>query len=801
MNGMKPEAYIGKPQPGLKNTRLVSGKGRYVNDVNLPAMTYMAVQRSPHAHARILSIDDSEARKLPGVVDVVTGEEVRRETNPLPTMLDTRALDDKKGLSLYALSTDRVRFVGEPVAAVVAEDRYTARLAADRIHVSYEPLPAVTDPEQGMRPDAPLVEPSWKDNVLIRRQHRHGDAAKAFAEAAGVAEGVATASRITSAPIEPRGYVAAFDPYNELLTLWASTQDPHPLRNFLADTIRLSENHIRVIQADVGGAFGIKIPLFPEEVLIAYLSKKLKRPIKWIEDRLEHFQVCGHARDVRFRYRAAFRGDGSVTGLDIKITADIGAPSALLGWASAFATWLCLPGPYKIPNITTELYAVVTNKCPWNAVRGFGKDAASYVMERIMDDVARRLSKDRAEIRFRNFIQPNEFPYRSPTGAMLDSGNYPEVLRKLLAMADYEKFRDYQREERKNGRCIGLGIGMELMPEGAAQPGARVTAGFDGATLRVSPTADVSVFTGVTSPGSGNETAIAQIVADTLGCDLKRVKVVQGDTEICPWGLGNHSARSVMYGGGAAKLAAEEIREKMMNFAARMMEVAPGDLDVQDGRIFVKGVRDRSVTFEQVALQAYRHAYGRDMEGLEPALETTRFFRMGNVVHQPKGDEGFNAYPVWANGGAACIVEVDPETGLLKILRFCFVHDGGKIINPLLAEANLHGGLTQGVGNAVYEQILYDDDGQLLTGTFMDYTIPTCMEAPVYELAHCETPSPFAPFGAKGIGESGIGAALGALSGAVEDAFPELALRINFLPLTPHRIWKAIRDAKRGGEV
>ncbi|MBI4528117.1 MAG: xanthine dehydrogenase family protein molybdopterin-binding subunit [Deltaproteobacteria bacterium] len=795
---MKSEGYIGKPHPGLKNTRLVSGKGRYVDDVRLAPMTYMAVHRSPHAHARILSIDDSEARRLPGVLDVVTGEEIKRQTNPLPTMLDTRAEGDKQALKLHALSADRVRFVGEAIAAVVAEDRYTARLAADRISVRYEPLPAVTDPEQGMQPDAPLVEPAWKDNVLIRRHHQHGDVAKAFEEAAGIAEGRVRLSRITSSPIEPRGYVAAYDPYNELLTFWASTQDPHPLRNFLADTIHLPENQIRVIQGDVGGAFGIKIPLFPEEVLIAYLSKKLKRAVKWIEDRTEHFQACGHARDVSFRYRAAFREDGGVTGLEIRIMADIGAASALLGWASAFATWLCLPGNYKIPDIKTELYAVVTNKCPWNAVRGFGKDAASYVMERIMDDVARRLGKDRAEIRFRNFLQPHEFPYRSPTGAMLDSGNYPEVLRRLLALVDYEKFRDYQQEERKNGRCIGLGIGMELMPEGVAQPGARVTAGFDGATVRVSPSGDVTVLTGVTSPGSGNETAIAQIVADTLGCDLKRVKVVQGDTEICPWGLGNHSARSVMYGGGAAKMAAEEIREKMKNFAARMMEVAPEDLEVQHGRIFVKGVRHRSVTFEEVALQAYRYAYRPDAVALEPALETTRYFRMGNVVHQPKGDEGFNAYPVWANGGAACIVEVDPETGLLKILRFCFVHDGGTLINPLLAEANLHGGLTQGVGNALYEQIVYDEAGQLLTGTFMDYTIPTCVEAPVYEIGHCETPSPFAPFGAKGIGESGIGATLNALTGAVEDAFPELSLRIDSLPLTPHRVWKAIQDAKGG---
>jgi carbon-monoxide dehydrogenase large subunit len=378
---------------------------------------------------------------------------------------------------------------------------------------------------------------------------------------------------------------------------------------------------------------------------------------------------------------------------------------------------------------------------------------------------------------------------------MLDSGDYGEALRTVLDMADYESFPELQEEARREGRYIGLGIGQELIPEGCSMPGSLLLNGCDGTEVRVSPTGEVTVLTGVTSPGSGNETGIAQIVADALGCKLERVRVIQGDTEACPWGFGNYSARSIIIGGSAAHLAASEVREKMLRVAGNMLEAAPEDLEAADGCVAVRGTPDRSLTIEQVAAEVYRNPHGPNMEGIEPALEAQRHFRIGNVYHQPEKQGRFSAYPSWPNGVAACVVEVDPETGVVEILRFCMVHDAGKIVNPLLADANLQGGIAQGIGAALYEEIAYDEYAQPLTATFMDYTIPTAVELPSFELGHQETLTPFTPLGTKGVGESGVGAPLGALTSAVENALPHLDLRLTELPLTPARVWSAIQKA------
>ena len=475
--------------------------------------------------------------------------------------------------------------------------------------------------------------------------------------------------------------------------------------------------------------------------------------------------------------------------------ADVGAPTALNGWGMSFVTWFCLPGPYKIPNGETELLTAITNKGPWNAYRGFGKDAAAFVMDRIVDEVAKATGLETTEVRFRNFIPPEEFPYPQVSGAMLDSGNYAGALSQLLELVDYENFPKLQEEARREGRYIGLGIGQELTPEGCSMPGALALCGYDSTEVRVSPAGDVIVLTGVTSPGSGNETGIAQIVADTLGCELSRVRVVQGDTESCPFGSGNYSSRSVIMGGSAGYLAAGEVREKMLTIASRMLEAAHDDLDAAEGKIFVRGAPDRYVTIDDVAAQAYRFTHKDVMDGLEPGLEVTRYFKMPNVYHEPERQGRFSAYPSWPNGATACVVEVDPETGHVKILRYVMVHDAGKIINPLLAEAQLHGGITQGFGGAMYELVAYDDECQPLSTTFMDYTIPTAVEMPNFETGHQETPSPFTPLGTKGVGESGVGGTIGSLIAAIENALPHLDLHLNELPLMPERVWTAIQNA------
>jgi carbon-monoxide dehydrogenase large subunit len=780
---------------GLTNAQLAAGRGTFVSDVMLPDMTYLAFLRSPYAHARIRSVDASAARARPGVVAVLTGEDARRDMRPIPEGWNTREIG-AKGVSWYPLISDRVRYVGEVVAAVVAEDRWTASAALDDIVVDYEELPAVTDPIKAMEPGADLVEPDWGDNLLITRDWSAGDVDAAFAGAERVITGTVRSNRITGVSIEGRGCVASWDPYARKLTFWESTQNPHPLRSFLAETLDLPEGSIHVIQPHVGGAFGLKQPPFQEEPVVAYASRLLGRPVKWIEERWENFQATGHSRDTRFEYEVAFQADGRVTGLRIRTIADVGAPTALLGWGQSFVTAYSLPGVYDIPNTRVQLFVVVTNKCPWNSYRGFGKDAQSFVMDRIMDHVARETGLDRAQVRLRNFIPPDDFPHAQPSGAMLDSGNYEGALNRLLQRVDYEAFSERRERARSEGRRIGLGLGQELTPEGCAMPGALMISAYDGATVRIAPTGDVTILSGVTSPGCGNETAMAQIAADTLGCHIGSIRVIQGDTEVCPYGLGNYSSRGTMYGGSSVQIASTDLRNKLLEVAGSMLEAAPTDLDAVDGRIFVKGSEDRSVAFTAVVNEIYRHTFGKHAESVEPGLEATRYFRMGNVYHQPETQGRFSNYPAWPFGSSAVMVEVDPETGAVQILDYTLVEDAGTVINPLLVDANLHGGITQGIGSAMFESIQYDEAGQLQTATLMDYTIPTAVEMPNFDIEHQETPSPFTPMGMKGAGESGVGSALGALCSAIENAFPELDLQITELPLTPSRVWKQIRRAQ-----
>ena len=788
--------YVGTEVAGLNSRKLVAGHGRYTGDIHLDGMLSVAFLRSPHAHARIGKIDTGEALAVPGVVYVLTAKEVNHQLGPVTHTIDPEGMGARRA-QVYALPPEKVRFVGEPVAVVVAQDKYTARKAADLIAVDYEVLPPVVDCEAALEPGAPLIEPEWGDNQMGTQAFRRGDPERAFAEAEGMISGVVKTHRYLAAPIEPRAYVAAYDRFQERLTFWASTQNPHQLRACLADSLRIAEANIRVIQPDVGGGFGAKSPFYPDEVVIAYLAMKLGYPVKWVEERTEYFLAAGHAREERLYYEVAYRKDGGVTGLRVKVIADIGAPGTLLGCWMAWVTASCIPTVYKIANCDVQLRVAVTNKCPWNAYRGFGKEAATFLMERLMDEVASVTGLDRAFVRLKNYIQPEDFPYHQVSGAMLDSGNYPAAMERLLTMLDYQNFPREREVARGQGRHIGIGISHELMPGGCALPSS-LFSGYDGCTIRVTPSADIKVLTGVTSPGTGNETAIAQIVADTIGAELGRISVVQGDTEICPFGLGNFSSRCTMIGGAAGREAALDIRAKMFKVASRMLEVLPAELDAEDGRIFVKDAPCHAVTFADVTRAIYRESYGPHALDFEPGLEVTRYYRNPNSYHQthlhPYG--GLSTYPSWPYGVAGCVVEVDPDTGKVTILRYCYVHDAGKIVNPMLAEGNMHGGFAQGIGGALYENLAYDENGQLRTTTFYDYTIPTAADLPRFEVQHQETPSPFSPLGLKGVGESGIGAPLSAICSAVEDAFPELRLRFRETPLTPARVWEAIERAK-----
>ena len=792
---MAAASYIGQRHPGLTNRRLATGRGTYVGDVDLDGMLAMAVLRSPHASARIVSVDTARARAMPGVRYVVTGDEIRERTNPIPEGWDTSTIG-ANSVVWYALCVDRVRYVGEAVAAVVADDRWTAQLALAEIEVEYEPLPAVTDPVAALEPGSPLVEPGWGTNVRVARDLRAGDVAAARAAADGVVSGSLRTGRTTGVPLEPRGIVAAWDEDADLLTVWDSTQNPHPLRLYLAQTIGLRESQIKVIQPQVGGAFGLKQPTFQEEPLIAYLALRVGRPIRWIEERDENFLVTGHARDMAVRYQASYTDDGRVTGLELDILADVGAPTSLVGWGMAVSASGIVPGPYNIRNTRTRLTAVVTNTGPWNSYRGFGRDAANWWLERVMDHVADTLGLDRTAVRLRNLIGAHEFPYAREGGGIIDSGDYATAQRTAMELIGYEQFPAEQARARAEGRHLGVGIANELGSEGCAMPGSPMISAFDGATVRMSPSGEVTLLSGVTSPGSGNETGLAQIVAATIGVELDRVTVIQGDTSLCPWGLGNYSSRSIIIGGSAAELAAGDLRDKLLTVAANMLEANPEDLTIANGRVSLKGAPSRFVPVAEVAMEIYTFPYGPNAEGVEPGLEATRYFRAPNIYHQPATQGRFNAYPTWPSATVACVVEVDPDTGLVRILRHVVVDDSGTVVNPTLVEANLHGATAQAVGGALYEQIAYDQAGQLQTATLMDYTIPTAVELPSITVAHQHSPSPFTPLGTKGAGESAIGSALGALTSAIENALPGLGLRLTELPLTPNRVWRAIEQAR-----
>jgi carbon-monoxide dehydrogenase large subunit len=791
--------HVGTAYVGLNNRELAAGRGTFVGDIQLPGMAYLVVVRSVFAHARIVSVDVSAAQALEGVLAVMTGEEAPQVFKPIPEGWNTAEVGAKH-VDWYPLVHDRARYVGEAIAAVVADSPYTAHLASRLVDVEYEQLDPVTDPEAAMRDGAALVEPDWGDNLLCTRDWTTGDPDEAFRTAERVVSGRVRSERITGVSIEPRGVLASYDVGHGRLDFWESTQNPHPLRTFLAETLDMSESQIHVIQPNVGGGFGLKQPPFQEEPLVAHMSRVLGRPVRWIEERDENFQSTGHSRDVLFEYQAAFSNNGTITGLRAKVIADVGAPTALLGWGQSFVTGYCLPGVYRIPNNRIELFVVVTNKCPWNSYRGFGKDSASFLMDRVIEHVTRETGLPGVEVRRRNFIPADAFPYSQPSGAMLDSGDYQQVMATLLELADVAGFPAQQAAALAEGRRLGMGIGQELTPEGCAMPGAVMISAYDGATVRIAPSGDVTVLTGVTSPGCGNETAMAQIAADTLGCEFGRIRVVQGDTEICPYGLGNYSSRSTMYGGSAVQMSAGDLRDKLHRVAAKMLEVDSKDIEGFDGMLSVIGAPGRSVRFDEVVNQIYRYPFGAFAEDEEPGLEATRYFRMGNIYHQPEKQGRFSNYPAWPNGLAACVVEVDEETGHVKILRWFLVEDAGTIINPLLADANLHGAIAQGIGGAMYERIAYDEDGQLMTATLMDYTIPTAVELPLFDIRHVQTPSPFTPLGMKGIGESGVGSALGALCNAVENAFPELDLSLDSLILTPCSVWRAIRDARLAKE-
>jgi aerobic carbon-monoxide dehydrogenase large subunit len=774
-------SLVGSRIKRREDPRLIIGRGTYVDDIQLPRMTYAAILRSPYAHARIRSINVDKAKALPGVVAVMTGADLQGKNVPCGW-----TLPDIKVAPHPALAVGKVRYTGDAVAVVVAEERYIARDALDLIEVDFEPLPVVVDAEQAIQPGAPQLHDEVPNNTTFVWKVGGGDIDKAFREAEVVVKERIVNQRLIPNAIEPRGMVAQYTPGSGDLILWTATQIPHLVRLLLSMVIGVPEHKVRVIAPEVGGGFGSKLYLYPEEVIVATLARMTGRPVKWIEERRENYVATTHGRDQVQYVEVAAKRDGTITGLRVKSIANMGAylstfapgiPTILFG--------LMLAGNYRIPNIACEVTGVHTNTTLVDAYRGAGRPEATYLVERAVDLTARELGMDPAEIRRRNFVPANAFPHTTATGVTYDSGNYQPTLDKALEIAGYQQLRQEQERLRQEGKYLGIGVVtyVEICGMAPSQVLGAVGAGAGGwesATVRVHPTGKVTLYSGASSHGQGHETAFAQIVGDGLGIPLEDVEVVHGDTAQVQFGIGTFGSRSAAVGGMAAVMSVNKVEEKAKKIAAFLLEAAEADLVFESGQFFVKGTPGRGITIQQVAFAAYvPHKYPT---GLEPGLEATSFYDPSNFT--------------WPFGSHVAVVEVDPETGVIKLRRYIAVDDCGLVINPLLVDGQIQGGLAQGIAQALYEEAVYDENGQLVSGSLMDYAVPKADDLVNFELDRTETPSPVNALGVKGIGEAGTIASSAAIVNAVVDALAPLGVKHLDMPLKPERVWQAIQQAQ-----
>lgn len=772
---------IGARVKRREDPRLITGQGLYTDDVRLTDMLYMAVVRSPHAHAELKRVDTSPALKLPGVVAAFTGEDIPIDL-PTAAVLNPATPPPPHPV----LARGRVRHVGEAVAIVLAEDRYVARDAAELVEVEYEPLPAVTSVQAAVAPNAPRIHDAYPDNVYLRMPRTAGDYAAAARQAARLVRLNVVHQRINSAPMEPRSCVAQWHRGDQTLTVWSTTQIPHTLRDLLSTLLDIPSSRLRVIAPDVGGGFGAKLNLYPEEVLVPWAARRLGRPVKWTETRTECMLTLIHGRGQVNELEAAVAADGKILGLKARILADLGAYLQLNTALIPVLTVNMLVGPYDIPNVDCELVEVFTNLTPTDAHRGAGRPEATHQLERLIERIAAELGLDSAEVRRRNFVPPDQFPYTSAVGGVYDSGNYRAALDKALQLVNYPALREEQRRLREQGRYLGIGIASYVELTGVGPSRAFHGPFWESAVLRVDPDGTVTLISGAPSQGQGHETSFAQIVAETLGVPFDNVRVQMGDTDKGVPGVGTFSSRAMPVAAAAVVQAAEKVREKAVQIGAALLEAAPQDCELVNGQVRVKGQPEgKAVAWEAIARAAYT-MIGMPPE-ITPGLEATVFFDPPNMT-----------YPF---GTHVAVVEVDPNTGEVHLRQFVGVDDAGRIINPMLAEGQLHGGICQGIGQALYEELVYDDSGQLRTASFMDYAIPNITHVPRYDLDHTETPARTNPLGAKGIGEAGTIGSTPAVVNAVLDALAPLGVTHLDMPLKPERIWRAIaaaRAAQRG---
>ncbi len=774
-------AMLGTSIKRREDPRLITGQATYVDDIKLPGMLHMAVLRSPYGHARINSINTDAARQYPGVVAVYTAQDLKGVVGNIPIAAPLPG-PISEGLGRRGpLAEGKVRFYGDPVAVVIADDRYTARDARDLIEVDYEPLPAVVDVEKAMQPGALLLYEEFGTNVTMAIHPPTEDIDKAFAQTLADG-GIVVKQRIVNQRLAPnametRGVVAEYRKVDKTLTVWSSSQIPHFLRNFLAEQLGLPQHQVRVIIPEVGGGFGSKLNIYPEEALASFAAVKTGHPIKWIEDRSENLAATIHGRDQIDYIEVAATREGKVTGLKVHVVSDLGA--YLQFFTDVIAIAFTLPmvsGCYDIPAIYTSCDTVLTNKTPTDAYRGAGRPEAAHLIERAMDLVAKELGKDPAEVRKINFVRPDQFPHKMATGAVYDSGNYAGALEKALQNIGYENLRAEQAQKRAEGKLMGIGFSSYVEICGFGPKGTIPQGLYESARMRVEQSGTVMVYSGSSPHGQGEETTFAQIVSSEFGIPIDNVLIIHGDTDSTPEGRGTYGSRTTAVGGPAIYQAAQRLKEKMRQIAAHLLEANVSDVTLEDGKLSVTGAPQKSVSFNEVAAAA--NTSNALPTSIEPGLETTVFW-------EPEAC----TFPF---GTHICVVEVDKDTGEAEITRYVAVDDCGRQLNPLLVEGQIHGGITQGIGQAMVEGVIYSEDGQLLTGTLTDYALPLAHELPSFELDHTVTPTPVNPLGAKGVGEAGTIASSAAVANAIADA---LGVAHVDMPFTSERLWKIIHQA------
>ncbi|MFQ5776687.1 MAG: xanthine dehydrogenase family protein molybdopterin-binding subunit [Terriglobia bacterium] len=760
-----------------EDPRLIQGLAHYVDDLQRPGMLHAAFVRSPYAHARIANINLSQAEKAPGVVAIVTGADITGKLGPVPVAAD---IPDMKVPSHPPLAIEKVCYVGEPVAVVVADDRYRARDVADLIEVDYDTLPAVTDPEEALEKDAPRVHERFADNRACVWKIEAGFPDRAFKRADRVVRQRLVNQRLIPVAMEPRGVLASYDPGQELLTVHSATQIPHLLRTQIAVMLGLPENRVRVIAPEVGGGFGSKLNVYGEEAVLAHLAMQLAQPVKWAEGRRENFLATIHGRDQIDDVEVALKKDGTITALRCRITADLGAYHQLLTPMIPTLTGLLILGCYKIPAVEVEYVGVFTNKMATDAYRGAGRPEATFLIERVMDLVAMKLGKDPAEVRLRNFPKPKDFPYATPTGVIYDSGDYATSLKKALTLVGYKKLRARQQKLWRQGRYVGIGLSTYVEICAVGPSSAMPAGGWESSTVRIEPTGKVTVLTGSSPHGQGQETSFAQIVAEELDVEPEDVIVIHGDTQAVPYGIGTFGSRATAVGGTAMYQAVQKLKDKMSRMAGHLLGVSPKQITFSGGKFFVQRNPRKAKTFLEVVQAAY---VAKTLpSGFEPGLEATSFFEPPNFT-----------FPF---GAHVCVVEVDPETGDIELQRYVAVDDCGNVINPLLVDGQIHGGIVQSLGQALLEEAVYDENGQLVTGELMDYALPRAWDVPWLETDRTVTPSPVNPMGVKGVGEAGTIGATPAVVNAVVDALRPLGVRDIPMPLKRERIWSLFQEKR-----